>query len=135
VAARPVCAAASQSISNRRAFRRGGSLTNGAIGAVAGNKRSWDAFSYVLNHKEYIMTITMDDIVGINRQYRDFDAHLAQRANAADQQRKVLRYEILRCATPTQFRQIWDQCLVGGNFDSLVDELGQIQAEYGRRKI
>jgi len=81
------------------------------------------------------MTITMDDIAGINRQYRDFDANLAHVANAADQLRKANRYEILRCATPTQFRQIWDQCLVGGDFDALVDDLGQVQAEYGRRKI
>jgi hypothetical protein len=44
------------------------------------------------------------------------------------------RYVVLKCATPTQFRQIWDRMLQGENFDALVDELGRIQEEYDTRK-
>ena len=43
---------------------------------------------------------------------------------------KARRYEILSVATPTQFGQIWDRMVRGENFDRLVDELGQVQAEW-----
>lgn len=42
------------------------------------------------------------------------------------------RYNILKVATPTQFRQIWDRMVQGEKFDALVDELGKVQAEQGK---
>lgn len=40
------------------------------------------------------------------------------------------RLDVLACATPTQFGQIWDRTLRGEKFEALVDELGKIQAEW-----
>lgn len=42
---------------------------------------------------------------------------------------KARRYDILSVATPTQFQGIWDRMVKGENFDTLVDELGKVQAE------
>lgn len=47
---------------------------------------------------------------------------------------KARRYDILSVATPTQFGNIWDRMVKGENFDTLVDELGKVQAEWTARE-
>lgn len=48
---------------------------------------------------------------------------------------KARRYDILSVATPTQFQSIWDRMVKGENFNSLVDELGKVQAEMEKARL
>ena len=48
---------------------------------------------------------------------------------------KARRYDILSVATPTQFQCIWDRMVKGENFDTLVDELGKVQAEMEKARL